>query len=447
MFASQLEKVPLCRFHYALLIVVGLAYTFVAMDVLLISLALPLLRAEWALPEWLTGFLAGSTFIGMLIGAVTWGYLADRIGRKKALELAMLTYTFFTGASALAWGWPSMILMRILTGVGLGGAIPLCFVFLSEFMPAKNRGRFLVILDSFWAYGWILAAMLGYLVIPKLGWKAFFLAGSSPVLALPLIHALLPESVRYLEEKGEREKAEKILNDIVRKCGATSEPLDGGGITSAYPKKFNFSDLWSKEFRKQTIFTWIMWFCMVYGYYSLTLWIVGFVQGMGYPLPAAMGLALLTSFAQLPGYFFSAWLIEAWGRKPTLVAFLTLSAISALGFGTASSYLETAAWLAAINFSLLGAWGVVMTYSAEVYPTKVRGTGYGSASGFGRFAGIIGPTVVGLLVQNYGLFSALFATATVLLAGAVSTALMGVETRGKTLEEITLGFGKKAFER
>jgi len=199
LLAEQLEKIPLSRFHYILLLVIGIPYCFVAMDVLLISLVLPLLRVQWVLPGELTGFLAGSSFIGMFIGASGWGYISDFIGRKKSLELTIITFTIFTGLSALAWDWSSLILMRILTGVGLGGCIPICFVYLSEFIPAKNRGSFLVLLDSFWAYGWILATLLGYLVVTPYGWRAFFLTGAVPVVTVLIVHLALPESIRYLE--------------------------------------------------------------------------------------------------------------------------------------------------------------------------------------------------------------------------------------------------------
>lgn len=433
--AQRLERIPLSKFHYLLLLIIGIPYCFVAMDLLLISLALPSLMQVWNLPQSLAGLLAGSVFIGMSIGATTWGYLADFLGRKRALEFTILIYTVFTGLSAFAWNWESMIILRIITGIGIGGCIPLCFVFLSEFIPAKRRGRFLCLLDSFWAYGWILAALFGFLLIPSLGWKAFFLTGALPIIVLPLIHLTLPESIRYLEEKGKIKEAKKIIEQIETKVGIKkSQPQSY--VSSEHPK-IPIRELFSQQYRKRTIFSWIMWFCMVYGYYSLFLWIVGFMRGMGYPLPTALFYTLLTSFAQIPGYFSAAWLIEAVGRKPTLTAYLIFTAICTIGFATSGTVIELLIWTSALCFFCLGAWGVVMTYCAEVYPTRVRGTGYGAASGFGRLAGVIGPTIAGFLLIYYGLSITLFVTACIFLIGAVNVIFLGIETKGKILEEIS----------
>ncbi|OYT62234.1 MAG: MFS transporter [Thermofilum sp. ex4484_15] len=415
---------------------VGMPYLFVAMDLLLISLALPYLSKAFHLPGALAGFVAGSIFIGMMIGASLWGFLADVLGRKRALQLTVTMYAIFTGLSALSWNWISMTILRIVTGIGMGGTIPLCFVYLSEFIPAKHRGKFLVLLDSFWAYGWIMASLLGYLIIPKLGWRFYFLFGTIPILTLIPLQLYLPESVRFLEEKGRKGEAEKALREVSKKAGYTL-PKQLGYAKSGAEVKVTVWELWSSKYRRRTLFSWILWFCMVYGYYSFFLWIIKFVAGLGYPVPKAMFYALITSFAQIPGYFLSAWLVDKIGRRPTLTTFLVLTAASIFGFAYSKTSLELIAWIAVISFFCLGAWGVVMTYTAEVYPTRIRGTGYGAASGFGRLAGLIGPTIIGFLLDRYGLFVALTVTSASFLVGALDTLILGIETKGKTLEEIS----------
>jgi len=435
MLASKLEKIPLHTFHYKLLAVIGTPYTFVAMDLLLISLALPSITKAFDIPARIAGFLAGSVFIGMMVGAATWGFLADLLGRKKALELTILIYSLFTGLTAASWSWQAIVAFRILTGVGLGGCIPLCFVYLSEFIPAAHRGRFLVLLDSFWAVGWILASLLGYLIIPKLGWRYYFIAGSLPILSLILTHLYLPRSIRFLEDKGRTREAVKELEKIAVKTGVKIEEI--APEEKPREQKVPVKELWSKEYRKRTIFAWIMWFCMVYGYYSLFLWIVKFMAATGYPVPKAMYYALTTSLAQLPGYFTAAYLVDTIGRKPVLTSYLLLTAASTAAFSTAKTPVEIVAYLSAISFFCLGAWGVVMTYTAEVYPTRVRGTGYGAASGFGRIAGLIGPTIIGFLLETYGVKTSILATALVFLVGALNVVILGIETKGLTLEEIS----------
>ncbi len=438
MLAAHLEKMPLSKFHYFLLFIVGIPYLFVAMDLLFISLALPYISKVFNLSEGLTGFIAGSTFIGMFIGAASWGFLSDVLGRKKALQLTVTIYTLFTGLSAFSWDWVSMLIFRVITGIGIGGTIPLCFIYLSEFIPAKYRGRFLVLLDSFWAYGWIMAALLGYLIIPRLGWRCYFISGALPILTLVILQVYLPESVRFLEERKRFVEAHETLREIGRKTGySLPETLKGELEEGKEAFKVPVWELWSQNYRKRTVFSWILWFCMVYGYYSLFLWLIKFMAKMGYPVPTAMLYALITSFAQIPGYFLSAWLIDKIGRKPVLTFFLVLTAVSTIGFAYSKASFEVVTWISAISFFCLGAWGVVMTYTAEIYPTRIRGTGYGAASGFGRLAGIIGPAIVGFILDSYGLYTALIVTAAVFLIGALDTATLGIETKGKTLEEIS----------
>jgi len=375
------------------------------MTLLLISLPLPLISKEFGLPGPLAGFLGGSVFIGMFLGATSFGFIADRIGRKKALEAALSIFGLATILCSLTSNWFHLILLRVLTGIGIGATIPLCFVYLAEFTEKSTRGRVLVLLDSFWAYGWIIATLIGYLVIPVYGWRSYFVTSGVPILlSLPILHLLLQETPLYSSRA--RERASLFVN---------------------------LKTLWSKELIRATLSTWIMWFFMVFGYYSFFLWIIGYMRKLGYPLPTAYFYSLLTSFAQLPGYFSAAYLIDKWGRKPTLSSYSLITAISIIGFSLSRSPLELVFWLSLICFFCLGAWGVVMCYTAEPYPTPVRGTGYGFASGFGRIAGIVGPTLIGYLLSALGLASTLQIVSLAFIVLTLDMLILGIETKGKEL--------------
>ena len=391
--------------HFRLLLLTGIPYAIVAMTLLLISLPLPLLSSEFEIPEIYAGFLGGSVFIGMFLGATFFGVLADRIGRKRSLVLALILLGLSTLICSVTPSWETFILMRVLTGLGIGGSIPVFFVYLAEFTGLEDRGKTLVLLDSFWAYGWIIASFLGFMVIPAYGWRSYFLVSSVIIFltAIPL-HFLLRETPLY-RKRGRRVK---IIESIKL--------------------------LWSKTLRRATASTWIMWFSMVFGCYSFFLWIIGYMRRMGFNLPEAYALNLLTSFAQIPGYFSAAYLIDKVGRKPTLVSYALLTALSVFGFSSATSPIGVTTWLSLVCFFCLGAWGVVMCYTSEPYPTSVRGTGYGFASGFGRIAGIIGPTIIGFLLQSLELSGTLSVVSFAFIILAVDMAILGLETKGKELE-------------
>ncbi len=390
-----------------LLPIVGVPYALAAMSLLLISLPLPLISAEFGLPGPLAGFLGGSVFIGMLLGAVTFGPLADRIGRKLSLEAALATLGTSTALCSLAADWAQLVAFRVLAGVGIGSTIPLCFVYLAEFTEPSTRGRTLVLLDSFWAYGWIAATILGYLVIPAYGWRAYFAASAAPVLALvPALHAVLRETPMYSERAARGRRS--VLDSL--------------------------KALWARGMRRVTASTWLMWFSIVFGYYSFFLWIVSYMRRMGYPLPQAYWYSMVTSFAQIPGYFAAAYLVDRWGRRPTLTSFSLATAASLVMFSLSRSPTELVLWLSMVCFFCLGAWGVVMCYTAEPYPTPLRGTGYGFASGFGRLAGIVGPTAVGLMLSCLGVAATVQAVSLLFVILAADMLLLGVETKGRELE-------------
>jgi len=390
--------------YIKLLCLIGLPYALAAMTLLLISLPLPLISKEFGLLGPLAGFLGGSVFIGMFLGATSFGFIADKVGRKSALEIALLIFGLATILCSLASNWLHLIMLRVLTGIGIGATIPLCFVYLAEFTEKTTRGRVLVLLDSFWAYGWIVATLLGYLVIPVYGWRSYFITSGIPILlSLPILHFSLRETPLYVS-KGRRAS---LLT--------------------------NLKTLWSKSLIRATLCTWIMWFSMVFGYYSFFLWIIGYMRRLGYPLPTAYLYSLLTSFAQLPGYFSAAYLIDKWGRKPTLSTYSLVTAVSVIGFSFSRSSFEIVLWLSLICFFCLGAWGVVMCYTAEPYPTHVRGTGYGFASGFGRIAGIIGPTLIGYLLSGLGLTTTLQVVSLAFVVLALDMLFLGIETKGKEL--------------
>ncbi|HAF32381.1 MAG TPA: MFS transporter, partial [Anaerovibrio sp.] len=201
MILDRLERMPVGSFHYKLLLVTGLGWLFDSMDTGLIAFVLPVLAKEWGLSPEQMGWIGSIGLIGMALGAVISGTLADRIGRKKVFTITVLMYALATGMCALAWSYESLLFFRFLVGFGLGGELPVAATLMSEYAPTKLRGRFIVLLESFWGIGWLVAACISYLIIPQFGWKIAFVIGTLPALYVFLIRLHMPESVRYLISK------------------------------------------------------------------------------------------------------------------------------------------------------------------------------------------------------------------------------------------------------
>lgn len=441
---QRLDAVPLGRFHRRLVIVSGLGWMFDSMDVGIISFVVATLAREWGLAPDQVAWLISIGTLGMLVGAALAGTLSDRFGRKTMFQMTLLVFSFATAFCGIAWSYIALAAGRFLVGFGLGGELPIASTLVSEFSPAKWRGRLLVILESFWAYGWVLAALIAYFVIPQYGWRVAFLLGALPAFYIFILRRSLPESPRFLLSKGRTEEAEEVISAVERESGVARprEVLPSNGrvheperAESAWQR---FVELWSSRYVRRTTMLWILWFTIVFSYYGIFTWLPTLLSESGRGITSSFLYVLIITIAQIPGYFTAAYLVDKVGRKWTLAPFLFMTAVGAFFFRNAATTETIIFWGSVISFFNLGAWGVVYTYTPEQYPTRVRGTGAGWAAACGRFGGVLAPLIVGQILKGWGVgYESIFVMfAAVLLVGAINVALLGEETMGKRLEEI-----------
>ncbi|MGY1552429.1 MFS transporter [Microbacterium sp. A588] len=436
--AARLDQLPFTRRHGRLLTGSGVGWALDAMDVGLISFILAALAQQWDLSKAESGWIASVGFIGMALGASLGGLLADRFGRRQVFALTLLVYGIATGASALAGGITVLLVLRFLVGLGLGAELPVASTYVSEFAPARIRGRLIVILEAFWAVGWTAAALIGYFVIPASddGWRWAFALGAIPAVYALVIRWGLPESPRWLASRGRLAEAERIVSRFEADADIVSAPATPPAAPSrpALTAASRLSTLWASEFRVRTLCLWVVWFCVNFAYYGAFIWIPSILVDAGYDLVRSFGFTLLITLAQLPGYAVAAWLIEVWGRRVTLSVFLVGSAASAVLFGSATGDAAIIGTGMALSFFNLGAWGALYAVTPEIYPTSVRATGSGWAAGVGRIASIIAPVLVPVLLVAGGVellfvvFAAFFIVAAVAAWGLV-------DKRGQSLDD------------
>ncbi|WP_435079512.1 MFS transporter [Clavibacter michiganensis] len=449
--AQRLDGLPWTRAHSRILGGSGVGWALDAMDVGLISFVIAQLAVVWKADAGQLGFVASAGFLGMAIGASVGGLVADRIGRRQVFALTLLVYGVATGVSALAMSVGALIALRFVVGLGLGAELPVASTLVSEFSPARIRGRVIVVLESSWAVGWTAAALIGYLVIPSSddGWRWALALGAVPAVWAIVVRLRLPESVRFLEAKGRHREAERVVRDLERAAGA--DPSTDGAVGSTAEARVvdaaagSETDapaadaaprerLFGARLRRRTLSLWIVWFCVNFAYYGAFIWLPTLLVAQGFSLVRSFEYTLLITLAQLPGYAVSAWLVERWGRRVTLAVFLAGSAVSAGLFGTADSVTTILVFGALMSFSNLGAWGALYAVTPELYPTRVRATGAGSAAGFGRLASIVAPLCVppllalGGVALPFGVFAAVFAV-------AAAAALTLPDLRGAALED------------
>lgn len=382
----------------------GFSWMFDAMDVGIISFVVADLTMKWSLTPLQAGIFNSVNLVGMAFGAAIAGIMADKFGRKAVLLWTLLIFSIASGLSAAATGFIVLCILRFIAGFGLGGELPVASTLVSESVPSKDRGRAVVLLESFWAAGWIAAALVSFFVIPKFGWQYAFLIGALPAFYALYLRRAIQDSPRFTKQA-----AHRSLKD-------------------------RFRTLWAKPHRRSTIMLWILWFTVVFSYYGMFLWLPSVMILKGFSLVKSFQYVLIMTLAQLPGYFTAAYFIEKFGRKFVLVLYLFLTACSAVWFGNASTEGMLIAAGICLSFFNLGAWGGMYAYTPELYPTSVRSTGVGLAASFGRVGGIIAPLLVGLLVSRHVAIGSIFAIFFVtIIVGAIAVLWLGKETKGQEL--------------
>ncbi len=439
-FLARLDRIPLNGFHWKLLIISGFGWMFDAMDVILISFLLTPIRSEFGLDATQTGLVASAGFVGMFFGAAVSGRLADRYGRRTVFQVTLVVFSIGSLLSAAAPSFELLLAARIVTGLGLGGELPVVATLVSEYAPRASRGRFIVLLESFWAYGTILAGVVALVVLPAYGWRAAFLVGALPALYVAYLRRALPESPRFLAEHGRVAEADAVVRRVEREGGGAlitvAKPVAPERSATGTARSSSLGTLFAPRYAKRTLMLWILWFGITLTYYGMFTFLPSLLAGRGLSVVRSNEYFFISTLAQVPGYFSAAWLVERIGRRPTLVAYLVGSAISAVLFGNSGAGTDAVVYAAMLSFFNLGAWGVTYTLSPELYPTALRATGAGTAAAVGRIGGIIGPFIVPTLAAAYGQSAVFGLFMAILLLTAAAVGLLGEETKGRSLEEI-----------
>lgn len=437
--SERLDRLPFTREHRRLVLGSGAGWALDAMDVGLISFVMAALAKQWGLSDSTLSWVASIGFVGMALGASIGGLLADRFGRRQVFAVTLLVYGLATGAAALSWSVAALLVFRFLIGLGLGAELPVASTLVSEFAPARIRGRVVVALESFWAVGWVLAALIGYYVVPQSddGWRWALAIGALPTVYAVVVRLGLPESVRFLEARGRHGEAEAAVRRFEAAAGEPPPPA-GAEPEPRPPRPVpGPAALWRREHARATGSLWLVWFGVNFSYYGAFIWIPSLLVASGMDLVRSFGFTLVITLAQLPGYAVAAVLVEVWGRRPTLSTFLVGSAVAALLYGNADSEAAILAAGMALSFFNLGAWGALYAVSPEVYPTDLRGTGTGWAAGFGRIASILAPLAVPWILDAGGSNAVLFAVFAAFFAVAAAATWGLPERRGEVLEEAT----------
>ncbi|WP_157847596.1 MFS transporter [Streptomyces violens] len=449
----RLDRLEPGRPHRRLMFQGGLGYTFDSFDGALMGYALSAVIVVWGITAGTAGWLLSSLFFGYLVGALAAGMLADRFGRRQLMMCALLLFCVFSLLMATSSGTAELFVWRALSGVGIGAETTLIAPYISEFLPARHRGRFVARTVGFLALGYVLAGIVAPLVIaphPETGWRFAAVLAAAPVLLLLWWRKSLPESPRYLIAQGRIAEATQVVEKIEREAGANGQdalrtdedaPTLAAAAPAVAPAKQGvarqLAALWQGRTARTTLVLWVLWFILTGVNYGFTSWMPAMlVAAKGFTITKSFVFALVTALAQIPGYYVASALIERMERKWLIAAYATGATLAALGVALAegqAALLVSSAFLAAFTN---GSAAVYYAYTAELYPTAIRTTGMGAASAVGRIGAIVAPITIGYLYQSVGFTNVFLALVGSLAVAVAVIVAFGEKTAGRSLEQL-----------
>ncbi|RZT39362.1 MFS transporter [Cupriavidus agavae] len=429
---QAIETAGVGKFQRRLFVIFGLVWAADAMQVLSIGFSAPSIARTFGItvPQALqTGTFF---FIGMLVGAFAFGRLADRFGRRPALLLAVCIDAACGVASAFAPDFTWLLALRLLTGIGVGGTLPVDYTMMAEFLPKDRRGRWLVLLETFWALGTICLALLALAAADhgNDAWRIIFFATGVPALIGIVLRMYVPESPLFLNRSGQSDKARQVLERVARENGrqVSIPPLQAD--TAARQSVFS---LFTATLRRRTIALALAWLLISIAYYGVFVYLPIRLGTQGFAFMRGQVFLVVLALAQLPGYALAAYGVERWGRKPTLIGFLLLSALGCLLYSLGTSPVVVVGSTLLMSFALLGTWGGLYAFTPEVFPTSLRATGMGTAGAVARFGGLFAPSIIAPVMATHFTL-ALAMISAMLLAAAVAVAAVNVESRNRALD-------------
>lgn len=394
---TVVDEAKFTPFHWSVLIWCLLIIIFDGYDLVIYGVALPLLMQEWGLSAVQAGLLASTALFGMMFGAMSFGTLSDKLGRKKTIMICVAIFSGFTFLGAFASSPVEFGILRFVAGLGIGGVMPNVVALMTEYAPKRIRSTLVAIMFSGYAIGGMASALLGAWLVADHGWKIMFFIAGIPFVALPIIWKFLPESLMFLTKKGQTAQVAEIVQKISPEQKLNAETRfvlndviagDEAPLRALFQQGRMFS----------TLMFWVAFFMCLLMVYALGSWLPKLMIQAGYSLGASMLFLFALNIGGMVGAIGGGALADRFHLKPVLSIMFTVGALALilLGFNSPQPVLYTL--IAVAGAATIGSQILLYTFVAQFYPTAVRSTGMGWASGIGRIGAIVGPILTGALL-------------------------------------------------
>ncbi|RZG88332.1 MFS transporter [Acinetobacter sp. WCHAc060033] len=394
---SIVDDAKFTPFHWSVLLWCLMIIIFDGYDLVIYGVALPLLMQEWGLTAVQAGLLASTGLFGMMFGAMSFGTLSDKLGRKKTIMICVAIFSGFTFLGAFASTPIEFGILRFLAGLGIGGVMPNVVALMTEYAPKKIRSTLVAVMFSGYAIGGMTSALLGAWLVADYGWKIMFYIAAIPMICLPLIWKFLPESLMFLTQKGERDKVAEIVQKISPQqiiTTSTEFSLNEASRENEAPLKALFQQ--GRTF--STMMFWVAFFMCLLMVYALGSWLPKLMIQAGYSLGASMLFLFALNIGGMVGAIGGGVLADRFHLKPVLTIMFSVGAVALILLGFKSHQILLYSLIAIAGAATIGSQILLYTFVAQFYPAAVRSTGMGWASGIGRIGAIVGPVLTGALL-------------------------------------------------
>lgn len=423
---AAIDRLPVSRFQVIAIVLCALVALLDGFDTQMIAFVAPVIAREWSVDVAAFGPIFGAGLLGLTVGTLVLGPVADRIGRRAVIIWSTITFGVFALATVLATDLTSLFVLRFLTGLGLGGAMPNIIALTSEYTPQRSRATLVTLMYIGFPFGAVLGGAVSAQLIAAYGWHAvFYLGGVLPLVLAPVLYAWLPESIKFQILRG---KDPQAVAAIVRRIDPAR--LEGQRIVVAEEQHdgLPIRHLFTEGRAAGTLLLWVVFFCNLLMLYFLINWLPAVLRQAGLPVERAIIATVLLNAGGIVGGLALGWCVDRRGPYALLTAAFVLAAVCVALIGAVGSSIPlimTVVFVA--GFFVIGSQFCMNALAAAFYPTGIRATGVGWALGIGRIGSIVGPVVGGWVIALGWDASQLFlAAAAPALLSSLAVLLIGV---------------------
>ena len=442
--AARMERMPLTWTQLKARIIVGTATFFDGYDSLVMGLVMPVLASAWGLSRADIGFLLSGTFFGQLLGALLFPYLAERLGRLRAASYSIWVVGLMGLVCAASWNFATLTFARVVQGIGIGGEIPVAATYINEIAHSKVRGRFFLLYEAAFAFGYLICTLLGVLLITRYGWQIMFLIGALPAFVAAIMRRVLPESPRWLASKGRTAEADAIVKGMEReaeaKLGAALPRPDLSVAPPPAGRHTNLFELFTPFYRLRTFVVWSIWGFNFFVTQALNTWLPTiYRQELHLTVQQSLEFTLATHCISIGSAIAVALAIDHVGRRRWIGCALLGGSLSLLCLAATGAHNAVVMLIFATiaNFCLASVSVSIYVFTSELYPTRMRALGTGMGSTVRNIFTTSSPLLVALMLTNFGLPGVFTMLGLAPLIPCLMVLAFGTETKGRVLEEVS----------